>query len=50
MAKETNTEAEAKANADEIRDVDATQGGSRGNVHSEPGEPAQHDAPPPLAH
>ena len=50
MANEKKTEAEAKTSADEIKDVDATQKGPRGNVHSEPEEPVEQEAPPPLAH
>ncbi len=38
---EEKTEAEEQASAAEIKDVDATQGGPRGNVHSE-----EEDAPP----
>lgn len=47
---EKKTEAEQKANADEIKRVDATEKGPRGNVFSEPDDGPQHDAPPPLAH
>lgn len=45
-----DADAELKTSADEIRAVDATQGGPRGNVHSESEGPAQNEAPPPLAH
>lgn len=50
MTDQDKTDAEEKANAEEIKDVDATQGGPRGNVHSKPGQPPQHEAPPPLPH
>ena len=50
MADMPKTDAEAKQNADEIEDVDATQGGARGPMNSEPPEPVEGDAPPPLPH
>lgn len=50
MTEDKKTAAEAKSNADEIKDVDATQGGPRGNVHSEPDQPPNFEAPPPLDH
>lgn len=44
---EQKTDAEAAASAEEIKDVDATQGGPRGNVHSEEEDgPALPDVPP----
>lgn len=42
------TNAESKENAEEIKRMDATQHGARGNVHSEPEAPTEQDAPPPL--
>ena len=42
--------AEAKHNADEITDVEATQSGARGPMNSEPAEPVEGDAPPPMPH
>lgn len=44
------TDAEAKANADEIRRMDKLERGAQGNVHSEPDPPVDQDAPPPLPH
>ena len=42
------TSQEAKANSDEIKDVDATGNGPRHNMHSDAEEPVEQDAPPPL--
>lgn len=42
------TSQEAKANIEEIEDVDATSVGARGNIHSEKDELVEQDAPPPL--
>lgn len=42
------TDAENKANADEIKRADATEDAPRGNVHSEAEPQVDQDAPPPL--
>ena len=42
------TAAEATENAEEIKRVEATQHGARGNVHSEPDAPSDEEPPPPL--
>lgn len=49
MSKEQQAEtAEAKKNADAIKDTNATRHDARGNVHSETEEPAERDGVPPL--
>ena len=45
---EEKTNAEEQASAAEIKDVDATQGGSRGNVLSEEEEGPEMPIVPPL--
>lgn len=42
------TNAEDKANADEIKDQDATEQTPRGNVRSHDDGPGDLDAPPPM--
>ena len=42
------TEAEAKANADAIKDADAVGEVARGNVHSEVEEAVEQHLPPPM--
>ena len=44
------TNAEAKQNADEIRDIDATHKGARGADDTEPAEPTDLPLPPPHPH
>ena len=44
------TNGEAKQNADSIKDFEATQSGARGPMNSEPAEPVEGDAPPPMPH
>ena len=45
---EDKTNAEAKANANEIEHQDAAEPGPRGNVQSHDDEKVDQDAPPPL--
>lgn len=42
------TAAEAKKNAEEIKDIDATHKGARGADDTEPPEPTDLQAPPPF--
>lgn len=44
------TEAEAKANADAIKDADAVAQVARGNVHSSEEEAAEQHLPPRMPH
>ena len=48
MPNTDKVEAENKANAEEIKRVDATEESARGNVHSEADQPVDQDAPPPM--
>ena len=48
MPDTSKTNAENKANAQEIERVDATEETARGNVHSEADQPVDQDAPPPM--
>lgn len=46
----STTDAQAKHNADEIKDVDATRKGARGAEGTEPPEPTDLPTPPPFPH
>ena len=48
MSDTSKTNAESKANAEEIERTDATEESPRGNVHSEAEPSTDQDAPPPL--
>lgn len=48
MADTDKTNAETKASADEIKRMDATERGARGNTQSEPDSSPPQEAPPPL--
>lgn len=49
MADTDKSDAENHDNAEEIKRMDATQHGARGNVHSEPDkQPTEQEPPPPL--